>query len=85
MIKKLLLATFGGAMIATPALAESSYMEGYKEGMNVGVFIAYCQSYKARDFEDPGFARYMTFESFKELDEGNKQWARDSHPTCAPY
>ena len=30
-------------MVTTPA--ESSYMEGYKEGLNVGVFIAYCQSY----------------------------------------
>ena len=47
---------------------ESSYMEGYKEGLNVGVFIAIVKH--TRDVTTrPWICWFMTFESFKDLDE----------------
>ena len=87
MIKKLLLATFGGAMFATPALASYSpeYLEGYREGMNVGVFIAYCNAYTEGDYKDPGLARHMVHSAFEELDADNMEWAFEYHPNCTPF
>jgi len=85
MIKKLLLATFGGVMFATPALANTpQYLEGYREGMNVGVFIAYCQAYTEGDYKDPGLARFMSHVTYEEMDEGNREWARENYPNCTP-
>lgn len=86
MIKKLLLATFGGAMFATPALAgfTPQYLEGYREGMNVGTFIVYCHAYVEGDYKDPGLARHMTLSSYKGMDEDNRLWARANHPKCVP-
>ena len=84
MIKKLLLATIGGFMISTPALAETEYIRGYKEGMKVGLFISYCSAYMEGDYKDPGFARHMTFASYEELDAGNREWARETRSVCVP-
>ena len=85
MIKKLLLATIGGVMFSTPALAQSEYMEGYQEGLNVGVFIAYCQAYTEGDYKDLGLSRHMVHASYEEMDEGNREWARETRPNCTPY
>ena len=84
MIKKLLLATFGGVMFSTPVLAQSEYMEGYREGINVGLFMAYCSAYVDGDYKDQGLARHMTFAYFNEMDAGNREWARDTRPYCTP-
>ena len=86
MIKKLLLATFGGAMFATPALAAYTpeYFEGYREGINVGVFIAYCQAYTEGDYKDLGLSRHMAHASYGEMDASNREWARDNYPHCTP-
>ena len=54
-------------------------MEGYKEGLNVGVFIAhhivktYLRDVTTKTLD---LTRFMTFESFKDLDEGNKRFGR---------
>ena len=87
MIKKLLLTTFGGVMFTTPALAgfTPEYLEGYREGMNVGTFIAYCHAYTEGDYKDPGLARHMTYSSYKSMDEDNRLWARENHRNCTPY
>ena len=84
MIKKLFLATFGGVLFATPALAQSEYMEGYREGINVGLFMAYCSAYVDGDYKDQGLARHMTFAYYNEMDAGNREWARDTRPYCTP-
>ena len=84
MIKKLLLATIGGVMFSTPALAQSEYMEGYQEGMKVGLFMAYCNAYMEGDYKDQGLARHMTFAYYNEMDAGNRQWARETKSECVP-
>jgi len=84
MIKKLLLATVGGIMFSTPALAETEYIRGYKEGMKMGLFVSYCSAYMEGDYKDLGFAQHMTFASYEELDAGNREWARDTTPMCVP-
>jgi len=85
-MKKLLFALSFGVFSATPALAEYTpqYFEGYREGLNVGVFIAYCQAYTKGDYKDPGLSRYMAHSSYEYMDEGNREWARDNYPNCTP-
>ena len=83
MIKKLLLATIGGVMFSTPALAQSEYMDGYRDGANFGSWAAFCNAYTEGDYKDQGLARHMTLASFDELIPENKQWARENNPTCA--
>lgn len=83
MIKKLLLATFGGVMIATPVFAQSEYMDGYRDGANFGSWAAFCNAYTEGDYKDPGLARHMTLASFDNLIPENKQWARENNPSCA--
>ena len=74
MIKKLLLATVGGIMFATPALAESEYIRGYKDGMRVGSFMSYCNAYTEGDYKDPGLARHMTFGTYREMQPDDRDW-----------
>ena len=45
--------------LATPALAESDYMRGYKEGLNVGNFIAYCVSWNTGNYSSIGGIKTM--------------------------
>ena len=80
MIKKLFLATMcGGLMCATPALAHDEY----KEGMNFGSWVAFCQGYREGDYKDPGLARHMTLATYDILTQGQQEWARENYPTCA--
>jgi len=84
MIKQLFLATVcGGVMCATPALAQSDYIQGYRDGANFGSWAAFCNAYTEGDYKDPGLARHMTLASFDELIPENKQWARENNPNCA--
>ena len=68
--------------LATPALAESDYMRGYKEGLNVGNFIAYCVSWNTGMYDSRDSIRPMLRYSYDSMNASNRQWARDQHPEC---
>ena len=84
MIKKLLLATIGGLMLSTPALA-SDYIEGYGDGLDYGIWMTFCNGYEKGDYKDPGYAHYMALTYYDTLPEADKQRARVEHPTCVRY
>ena len=73
-MKRLILAL---ALMGSPAMADE-----YQEGLNMGSWIAFCNAHRNGDYKDPGLARHMVLSSYDSLDEANKAWARDFHPTC---
>ena len=68
--------------LITPAFAQSDYMRGYTEGINVGNFIAYCVSYTSGNYSSIGGIKTMLRHTYESMDSSNRQWARRDHPEC---